>query len=644
MDYRLILQRAFRGPSRANRIAAGLAALVLLAPGVVSRGQETTEGTAKKTFYLPKNPVAAAYMLGRLSNEELIQAPRSEFVYVAMLQRQGLDRKYRLEALQGLAELRKTDRLTELLRGLEELDQKEGASTAVQEDLGVILLAQRREDLQGKREVLEKLASESTGALTRQIGYAALLTSDLSPEAAWNLAESHQHLEDLVLGVPIVRDEAIRTGLYGKVEPLLEQNDRPELRRAAIRVISTLPAHEQEAFRKLASLIAGGVEREAAIASLQKIPRKSWPGDDAAALVQPVLGFLKSVPAAERTTPEYLEALQLGADLAALLSADDAREVTRAINELGVKVIVIRTVYEQMLFDKQLVAVEVGKPVEIVFENDDVMPHNMVVVAPGAVEEIGLAAEKMRPEPDAQGKLYIPDSPKVLHSTRLLQPGEKARLSFTAPAQPGEYPYVCTYPGHWRRMTGTLAVVKDVDAFLAERAAQAPEITDWKVEDFAADLAAADQRGNVESGRSLFTSLACVQCHRLGQEGYAFGPDLKESLRQLNHNRQELLRQILEPSKTIADRYRNYQFELEDGETITGMILEEGADFLVIQAGPSDTLIQKIPKSRIRGRKAQEVSAMPAGLLGMASKEQVLDLLAFLESGGTGPVVQHHHH
>jgi hypothetical protein len=35
---------------------------------------------------------------------------------------------------------------------------------------------------------------------------------------------------------------------------------------------------------------------------------------------------------------------------------------------------------------------------------------------------------------------------------------------------------------------------------------------------------------------------------------------------------------------------------------------------------------------------------MPAGLLSMASKEQILDLLAFLEAGANGPVVQHHHH
>ena len=60
----------------------------------------------------PKSPRAAAYILGRLSNKELIAAPRSEFVYVALLQRKGLDRKYRLEALEGLAQARQTGTLS----------------------------------------------------------------------------------------------------------------------------------------------------------------------------------------------------------------------------------------------------------------------------------------------------------------------------------------------------------------------------------------------------------------------------------------------------------------------------------------------------------------------------------------------------
>src|SRR5438552_16367530 len=89
-------------------------------PAIISAQEEP----AKKTFFLPKNPTAAAYVLNRLSNKELIAAPRSEFVYVALLQRKGLEKKYRLEALDGLAKVHKTDVLTELIGGIGELDKK----------------------------------------------------------------------------------------------------------------------------------------------------------------------------------------------------------------------------------------------------------------------------------------------------------------------------------------------------------------------------------------------------------------------------------------------------------------------------------------------------------------------------------------
>src|SRR5205807_7741916 len=94
----------------------------------------------KPAFYLPKNPVAAAYVLNRLSNQELIAAPRSEFVYVALLQRKGLESKYRREALSGLAALRHTSELTETLRAITELDNKGAQSEDSLKQLAPILL------------------------------------------------------------------------------------------------------------------------------------------------------------------------------------------------------------------------------------------------------------------------------------------------------------------------------------------------------------------------------------------------------------------------------------------------------------------------------------------------------------------------
>ena len=123
-----------------------LTALLLFLPS----GQAFAQ-TQKTNFFLPQNPVAAAYVLGRLSNQELIAAPRSEFVYVALLQRAGLDRKYRLEALDGLATLRHTDRLSELLAGLSALDKKGEDSPAAIRDLLPILLQSSPAESAAKR-------------------------------------------------------------------------------------------------------------------------------------------------------------------------------------------------------------------------------------------------------------------------------------------------------------------------------------------------------------------------------------------------------------------------------------------------------------------------------------------------------------
>src|SRR5262249_11099121 len=144
-----------------------LAFLLVLSPASGARAQDT-----KTNFFLPQNPIAAAYVLGRLSNQELIAAPRSEFVYAALLQRSGLERKYRMEALQGLATLRHTDPLSELLHALPELDKKGESAQDALRDLAPILLESKPAELAAKREALSNLAAQSQLALTRQIGFA----------------------------------------------------------------------------------------------------------------------------------------------------------------------------------------------------------------------------------------------------------------------------------------------------------------------------------------------------------------------------------------------------------------------------------------------------------------------------------------
>jgi len=158
--------------------------------------------------------------------------------------------------------------------------------------------------------------------------------------------------------------------------------------------------------------------------------------------------------------------------------------VRAGLRELRVAVYVIRTVREQMRFDTARLVVEAGKPFEIIVENADFMPHNLVVVRPGTRDRVGMAGAMMRPEDlDPQGRAFVPVSDAVLAATRLLVAGERETLRLTAPTEVGDYEFVCTFPGHHQVMWGWLIVTPDVDAYLDQQPESRPAGTGTLDED-----------------------------------------------------------------------------------------------------------------------------------------------------------------
>ncbi|QCR21171.1 plastocyanin/azurin family copper-binding protein [Pontibacter sp. SGAir0037] len=124
------------------------------------------------------------------------------------------------------------------------------------------------------------------------------------------------------------------------------------------------------------------------------------------------------------------------------------------------KTIIIGIVPDRMQFDKELITVKAGQKVTLELENPDGMQHNLVIVKPGTLDKVGAAADAMARDPKGAQQHYVPKMPEVLFATKLLNPEEVVTLTFTAPAQPGDYPFVCTFPGHWRMMKGIMKVVK----------------------------------------------------------------------------------------------------------------------------------------------------------------------------------------
>jgi plastocyanin len=124
----------------------------------------------------------------------------------------------------------------------------------------------------------------------------------------------------------------------------------------------------------------------------------------------------------------------------------------------GLQTITIKTIPERLLYDLREFKVAPGAPVKLVFENPDVTPHNLLIVQPGAADEVGMAGNEMAKTPDGFTKGFIPDSPKILHKTKMLNQGDREVLRFTAPTAKGKYPYICTFPGHWLVMKGEMVV------------------------------------------------------------------------------------------------------------------------------------------------------------------------------------------
>ena len=110
-------------------------------------------------------------------------------------------------------------------------------------------------------------------------------------------------------------------------------------------------------------------------------------------------------------------------------------------------------------YDTSAFSVKPRADVELIFSNKDEMPHNLVITAPDARMEIVTASIAMGAS--GMDKQFIPDSPKVLWATKIVAANESATLQFKAPATLGDYPYVCTYPGHGFIMFGTMIVTND---------------------------------------------------------------------------------------------------------------------------------------------------------------------------------------
>jgi azurin len=113
---------------------------------------------------------------------------------------------------------------------------------------------------------------------------------------------------------------------------------------------------------------------------------------------------------------------------------------------------------DNLQFSTRSLEAKPGERISLVFKNPDVVPHNWALIQPSALETVGDMANKLIGNPDAYLQQYVPQSDSVMCYTDIVEPGSEFTIHFEAPKNPGVYPYLCTFPGHWMVMNGELIV------------------------------------------------------------------------------------------------------------------------------------------------------------------------------------------
>lgn len=610
------------------------------------------------------NPEAMSYLLRCSSPAEMLKIVRSEQLLTGLAAQASVDPGVRFNIIKALAKKRKTSPLQVVVDTIESLDDTGDESL---DEIVALLGRFDQKALDDEEDRFVKLATNSSNEVTRQGALAALATLDASPGRVWELVgDSAKGLADLLGCIKRVPNGQVRESFYDRVRPIMLKhtqtpavsgsNASSELAIKAIQAMGYIPGNETERLNDLVMLLESNQHRPFVVTTIAAIPTWKWDAEFATRLVKTTTDFLGTVDASERASGNAYKELQLALKAADLLPQQERSAAMSTLKGFAVRVLRVATIPHRMSYDQQKLAVQAGEPVQLVFENPDNMPHNLVIVRPGTLAKIGLLAETEATQPDAIARQYVPSNGNVLHASKLLQPQQSDVLNFRAPQVPGVYPFVCTYPGHWRRMFGALYVVADVDdyeadpvQYLANESIEPQDeflkfnrpLHNWTFAELAPALDRLGSAQSFDQGSRLFQAASCAACHSVPEGGARFAPDLTKL--DAKRTPSDILRSIVEPSHKIEKDYQMSKFLLDSGKVVVGLRTEETADKVTLMIDPLVSCIPTIlAEDEIEERYESDISLMPAGLLDRFTEDEILELCAFVVARGdrTAPIYQ----
>lgn len=190
-------------------------------------------------------------------------------------------------------------------------------------------------------------------------------------------------------------------------------------------------------------------------------------------------------------------------------------------------------------------------------------------------------------------------------------------------------------------MNGQMVVAKDAAEIEELLAACQPTIVKaWTLDDFPTVSTSRDEAA-LTRGMHAFAKAQCTQCHVAGGHGINLGPSLAESVKK--YRGRDLLEQVLDPSKSIHEKYRTMQFVLDSGRVVSGVVLEETPEtYRVATNLLTPEQVTVIKKGEIDEQLPGTISAMPTGLLNVLTRDEIVDLLSFVEAGDDLPTSLRH--
>ncbi len=352
--------------------------------------------------------------------------------------------------------------------------------------------------------------------------------------------------------------------------------------------------------------------------------KQHWENNPTYEKVKTFLGTSKRNSAFEEPSPNASEA------------QFDLQKTLRVVN--------IGCVPERMKYTVEQFHVQPSQPVKIVFTNPDATDHNLLILTPGTLEEVGMAANEMARDPANANSDFVPPEKQslILQAAPMIGPTRRKQvhvLRFAAPEKPGIYPFVCTFPGHWVVMKGNMVVANDAEQAEQLLAEVQPQIVrEWQMRDLI-DLGTSTDELTLMRGMQAFQKAKCEQCHQLNGHGLNLGPDLSDVTKRYRGDR--LLQQIIDPSSEINERYRTFRFLLNSGQVVTGVIQSENeSEVRILSNLLTPEIVTTLKKSDIELRSESRLSSMPVGLINVLTKQELSDLLSFLQSNHALP--QHH--